>query len=82
MGAEEHVEPDFFKTQLKENDIILLCTDGLYSDVPKEEIEEILGSGESMSDVSRLLIERANQCGGNDNITVIVLKITGGENEQ
>ncbi len=82
LGAEEQVEPDFFKTELKENDIILLCTDGLYSDVKREEIEEILGSGESMSDVSRALIDKANECGGNDNITVIVLKITGGDNEQ
>ena len=82
LGAEEQVEPDFFKTELKENDIILLCTDGLYSDVRREEIEEILGSGANMSEMSRALIDKANQCGGNDNITVVVLKITGGDNEQ
>ena len=82
LGAEEQVEPDFFKTELKENDIILLCTDGLYADVKREEIEEILGSGANMSETSRALIDKANQCGGNDNITVVVLKITGGDNEQ
>lgn len=76
LGAENIVEPDFFQVEAKEDDIYIICTDGLYDEVGDAEIIEVLSSGASMTDVSAELINRANRNGGHDNITVISLKVT------
>ncbi len=76
LGAEDVVEPDFFQVEAKEDDIYIICTDGLYDEVGDAEIIEVLSSGASMTDVSAELINRANRNGGHDNITVISLKVT------
>lgn len=76
LGAENIVEPDFFQVEAMEDDIYIICTDGLYDEVGDAEIIEVLSSGASMTDVSAELINRANSNGGHDNITVISLKVT------
>ena len=58
------------------DDVFILCTDGLYDEVSKEEMVEILNLDLSMSETCDKLIELANDNGGNDNITVISLKAT------
>ncbi len=76
LGAEETVLPDFKQVKLKENDIILLCTDGLFGEVQEPLITEILSSdGLAMSEMALQLVDEANKSGGTDNITVICLKI-------
>ena len=70
------IEPDFFTTKLRGGDIILLCTDGLYGEVSNEEIIAMLSSGKTMGETCYDLIETANENGGNDNITLICLKLT------
>ena len=76
IGAEYRIEPDFFKTELVPGDIILLCTDGLYGEVSEDEIIEELKSGDSMENVCDSLVEKALDHGGDDNITVITVKVT------
>ena len=76
VGADYRVDPDFFVTQIKKDDIILMCTDGLYGEVSKKEIIAKLSEGKSMGDTCFDLIDMANKHGGNDNITIICLKIT------
>lgn len=76
LGAENIVEPDFFQVEAMEDDIYIICTDGLYDEVGDAEIIEVLSSGASMTDVSAELINKANSNGGHDNITVISLKVT------
>lgn len=76
LGAEPTVEPDYFQIEIKEDDIFLICTDGLYDEVENQEIIQVLKENRSMSDVCTELIRRANQNGGNDNITIISLKVT------
>ena len=76
LGAENIVEPDFFQVEAMEDDIYIICTDGLYDEVGDAEIIEVLSSGASMTDVSAELINRANSNGGHDNLTVISLKVT------
>jgi len=74
IGGEKAIKPDFFRVEVRQNDIILLCTDGLCGEVDDEMICRILSRGESMSQTSTNLVGKANQCGGHDNITVICLK--------
>lgn len=75
LGVENAVEPDFYKTELIDDDIIMLCSDGLYGEVSDEQITEIISAGEDMNDTCRELVEAANNNGGNDNITVICIQI-------
>lgn len=76
VGADTTVEPDFFQVNIMKDDVFILCTDGLYDEVSKEEMVEILNLDLSMSETCDKLIELANENGGNDNITVISLKAT------
>lgn len=75
LGGDEKVLPDFYRLDTMKDDIILLCTDGLYGEVTAEEICGLAAQTSSMSTLSSNLVERANENGGHDNITVICLKI-------
>lgn len=55
-------------------DILLLCSDGLTDMVNKQDITEILTSGNTLKEKCRLLIEIANENGGRDNITVVLVE--------
>lgn len=76
IGADIAVEADFFEVELKIEDRILICTDGLYGEVGEEELIEILQEEESMTNICNSLVETANRNGGSDNITMVVLKVT------
>lgn len=75
LGGEEKILPDFYRLEISKNDIIILCTDGLYGEVPLEEICSMAAEASAMSALSKNLVQLANSYGGNDNITVICLKI-------
>lgn len=75
LGGEERILPDFYRLEIMKNDIIILCTDGLYGELTAEEICGMAAASNSMSALSKDLVQRANRNGGNDNITVICLKI-------
>ena len=79
IGAEQNVDPDFFHTTISEGDALLLCTDGLYGEVTDTEIEAIFLEGDDLSEVCELLVQRANENGGHDNITVICAKLGEGD---
>ena len=75
LGAEYFVEPDFYKIGLNKNDIIMLCSDGLYGEVDDAQIIESMNNMDNMNDVCADLVEKAIRAGGRDNITVVCLKI-------
>ena len=75
LGGEERILPDFYRLETLKNDVIILCSDGLYGELSVEEIGGMAAAASSMSTLSKNLVHRANQNGGNDNITVICLKI-------
>ena len=57
-----------------ENGIILLCTDGLTTHVSEEQIVEIMSREDSLETICSALIDKANNEGGQDNITVVAVK--------
>lgn len=72
LGSEEFVHADIFEIEFYQNDILLLCTDGLTTHVSDVEMLEIIkkyGSSESV----QKLIKLANDNGGTDNITIIIV---------
>jgi len=75
LGAEPDVEPDFYKLPLNSEDVLLLCTDGLYGEVGEARMSQILAEGKNMNDTCADLVDAALQSGGRDNITVICVRV-------
>lgn len=71
LGCEEKVEPDIYVKTFLANDILLMCTDGLTNMVKENEIYDIIKNNPRES--ANELIKRANENGGLDNITAIVI---------
>jgi protein phosphatase len=76
LGSAKSTEPDFYRFDLHEGDRVMLCTDGLHGELTDEEIAEILKEDEDMNEVCRMLVQAANEKGGNDNITVVCVDNT------
>lgn len=74
VGVTEKVKTDIFEVDLEDNDTVLLCTDGLSNMVTDERILEIVSSSVHSESIARKLVDEANKNGGQDNITVIVIK--------
>jgi protein phosphatase len=78
VGFEEDVAVDTMVVPIREGDHYVLCSDGLANLATEDEIRDILYDN-FLRDAPRKLIELANERGGDDNITVIVLYVTGEE---
>jgi protein phosphatase len=74
VGVQEEVEIDTVVWQVEVGDSYLLCSDGLSNMVADHEMQDILAHNEPES-AARALVDLANQRGGDDNITLIVLRI-------
>ncbi len=74
LGCSPDVEVDIFTEQVQDGDVLVLCTDGLSEVIEEDELCSIVEQYESQESVTRL-IERANECGGPDNITAIVARV-------
>ena len=72
--GEEQPEPDIAAgRELRDGDLLLLCSDGLYDLVKDEEIAE-LGSEDEPAEAAQRLVDLANRRGGHDNITVTIVR--------
>jgi protein phosphatase len=77
LGTAETVQVDLTFVDLRRGDTLLLCSDGLSGMIRAEDIRQTLLSVSDPLDACKLLTEKANQAGGHDNITVIVVKFDG-----
>ncbi len=74
LGTQSDVEIDMFIEQLEEGDTLVLCSDGLSGLVSDEDLCAIVDQYQPQESVYRL-VERANENGGPDNITAIVIRV-------
>lgn len=74
VGVKESVEADFFDVELKPGDIVLMCTDGLTNMLEDEEIRMILNGQRDIVEKAQELVKAANNNGGKDNISVILIE--------
>ncbi len=79
LGTAREAVPDFFEVELKDNEKLLLCSDGLTNMIEDDEIAMIINRNPHMDKCCEELIERANYYGGKDNIGVVVVKQTVNE---
>ena len=77
LGTADTVQVDLTYCELRRGDILLLCSDGLSGMVRFDDIREALRTTTEPIDACKQLTERANQAGGHDNITVIVVQFDG-----
>ena len=76
LGIEPTVDPTLGKIELTEKDQLLLCTDGLTKMMTDSEIlETILAASMSLEKGCEDLVKQANQQGGQDNVTVVMVGI-------
>ncbi len=75
IGANSYNNPDFFNLYIEPEDRILLCSDGLYDELSEEEMLQIIDSTDDMAVCAKTLVDRANEKGGNDNISVICISM-------
>jgi len=77
LGKEEEIEADTNQLTLQREDRLLLCTDGLWEALSEQELTALLRGSETPAQACERLIARANEHGGRDNITVIVIDVQG-----
>ncbi len=75
LGEKQLVEADIFTQQLFADDRLLLCSDGLTNLVDDQKIHQIIMEACSPQAACDQLVEAANAAGGEDNISVLVLKV-------
>lgn len=75
LGCGSSIEVDTYIEAVKENDIILMCTDGLTNMVNEEEIKKIVQDNIDLEGICGKLIEATNKYGGEDNATIIIFRI-------
>ena len=75
LGVREEVEPDLYVEELLADDVVLLCTDGLTRMIPDEAITAILREIRDPQAAADRMVELALEHGGEDNVTVIVLRV-------
>jgi protein phosphatase len=78
LGMKETVKVDAIYDKPKPGDLYILCSDGLCGPAADEEIREIaIAQSSNLRDCGQALIDRANEKGGPDNITVVVCRWVG-----
>jgi protein phosphatase len=79
LGVDPDVEVDIWELSPEQGDRFLLCSDGLSNEVPPDEISRVLADTRDPKEAAEALVRRANESGGNDNITAVVLDVLVGE---
>lgn len=75
IGAMDELKIDFFEIPVETGDTILMCSDGLSNMVDDSQIVAILTSQNHIKEKVEQLVQAANENGGEDNITVIVIEL-------
>jgi protein phosphatase len=81
LGPEPSVEVERMTYPARAGDVYLICSDGLTTMVPEDGLAAILRARSSLEQAGTELVRAANEAGGRDNITVVLLKL-GEEGEE
>ena len=78
VGVEDTVLLETHQHDVAPGDVYLLCSDGLSDMLDDASIAQLLQSGEPLDATGQSLIDAANDAGGKDNISVILVRASGG----
>lgn len=74
IGVGTEVSVDFFEVKVSQGDTILLCSDGLTNMLEDKDIKQIVLGQRDIVEKAERLIQTANENGGRDNITVVLIE--------
>jgi protein phosphatase len=74
IGVDTEVVADFFEVEYSKGDIILMCSDGLSNMIEDSDIKAIVNDGNDLLEITDTLIDVANNNGGKDNISVVLIE--------
>ncbi|KSU62468.1 protein phosphatase [[Bacillus] enclensis] len=74
IGTETTITMDIKTIMFEDDDVLLLCSDGLSNKVSEQEMKEILSNDDSLGNKGEKLVHLANDYGGEDNITVLIVE--------
>jgi protein phosphatase len=77
LGTQPVVKVAMTAVQLYRNDCLVICSDGLSNKVPPDEMREMVQELEDLTEACRILVDKANERGGEDNITVVIARFDG-----
>lgn len=75
LGVSKDVQPDFYSGDWQDDDLFLLCSDGLTNMVDDHLIKEIISTSVSLKERAQRLIVQANANGGLDNISALLVQV-------
>jgi protein phosphatase len=75
VGTESGVEPDLFIERMKPGTSLIICSDGLWEMVRDDEIGDVVLKADNPQAACEQLVRRANENGGVDNISVVVIRV-------
>jgi protein phosphatase len=82
LGASADIEPEIQDVEVQSDDLLLLCSDGLTEMVGAYEIAGLLSIGEDDThETARRLVDLANESGGRDNVSVILIHVAAASPE-
>jgi protein phosphatase len=77
LGSKDEIDPDVHVGLVRRGDVYLLCSDGLWGSVRDVEIARILRNTDDLETAAERLISAANEAGGPDNITALLVRVGG-----
>ncbi|HEM61309.1 MAG TPA: serine/threonine-protein phosphatase, partial [Chloroflexi bacterium] len=75
LGQEAELEVDTYFQRLAKGSYLVVCSDGLWNNVSQEEMSEVIAKASTPQEACNRLIDRANDVGGEDNITIVLALI-------
>jgi PPM family protein phosphatase len=82
VGVEDTVLLETHQHEVQAGDLYLMCSDGLSDMLDDASIAQLLQAHDSLESTGRALIDAANDAGGKDNISVILVRAPGGASPQ
>ena len=78
LGMQDNVEVDLISDEARPGDLYVLCSDGLSGMVDDDDIQSVVTEADSPAAACRRLVAMANEHGGEDNVTAVVIEIAEG----
>lgn len=75
LGTGPKVTADYFEVNLTKGDVLLMCSDGLSNMMEDDDIMYIVRRYAQLDSAGNKLVEKANECGGKDNISILLIRI-------
>lgn len=73
IGARGYVDVDLFRVHLEPGDTVMLCSDGMTNMVEDSDIRDVIVTDATLKERTDILVDMANEAGGRDNISVILI---------